>query len=292
MHLFLKSIGFKKIDNESREDKLIKQAIREAVASDAVIYDEKHECGVIKVPYGDGFGLIIKGNYNERGRFKPEYYHPYLESDCMVNCDEITVERHADKDSYAIICDEVKIGVTLIFYLENISDYYKYKYSPNNVVMGRSVTISAFSRDGVILLPLLKSDSQIKKCQKETLVRNKLIAAARQGDETAMESLTIDEMDTYNKITNRIRREDLYSIVDTTLMPCGVECDQYAVIGTILDCKLRCNTVTNEEVWIMVIDCNDIVCRMIINSSDLLGEPQVGRRFKGRLWMCAHINFD
>ena len=28
-------------------------------------------------------------------------------------------------------------------------------------------------------------------------------------------------------------KEDLYSIIDSCFMPCGVECDQYSIIGEI-----------------------------------------------------------
>lgn len=292
MHLFLRSVGFLAMRDDNEAEKFIKQVVKQAIASDSIHYDDRHPCSVIKVMTGEGFGLMIKGSLQGKNRFKMEYYYPYLESNCVMSCDEITIERHADKDSYAVVCEEIKIGVTLILYLSNVYDYYRHKLSGRSVIMDRSVAISAFSREGQILLPLLKNDRQIKKCEKDTLVRNKLIAAARQGDEEAMESLTIDEMDTYNKISDRIRREDVYSIVDTSLMPCGVECDQYAVIGTILECDLRRNTITSEEVWIMVLECNDFMMRMAINKEDLFGEPQVGRRFKGKLWICGKVNFE
>ena len=35
----------------------------------------------------------------------------------------------------------------------------------------------------------------------------------------------------------------------------------------------------------MKIECNDIVFCVTINKDDLLGEPIVGRRFKGSIWM-------
>lgn len=292
MHLFLGAVGFKGVDSDSQEENLIKNTVREYVEAGRVITDEKHNCAVIKAPFGDGFGLIIKGSMTKGKRFKAEYSYPYLDSDCVCSCDEITFERHADKDSYAVICDEVKVGVSLIFYLENISDYYRYIYSKNNTIADRTISLSAFSREGKIILPVLKSDRQIKKCQKDTLVRNRLITAARQGDEEAIENLTLDEMDIYNRITDRLRNEDIYSIIDTLFMPCGVECDQYSVIGEIMELISTKNTLTNEEMWIMVLDCNEVVCRVIINKADLQGEPQVGRRFKGNLWMCAHVNFE
>lgn len=48
-----------------------------------------------------------------------------------------------------------------------------------------------------------------------------------------MESLTIEDIDLYSQISRRAMKEDLYSIIDSCFMPCGVECDQYSVIGEI-----------------------------------------------------------
>ena len=45
--------------------------------------------------------------------------------------------------------------------------------------------------------------------------RNQLIAAARQGDESAIESLTLEDMDTYTSISKKILTEDVFSLVDT-----------------------------------------------------------------------------
>ena len=39
-------------------------------------------------------------------------------------------ERHADKESYAGACDDLRIGVTLIFYLQNLAEYMLEKCRP------------------------------------------------------------------------------------------------------------------------------------------------------------------
>lgn len=291
MHLFLKSIGFSGITNNTRENRLIRQIIKDAIASNQVKYNKEAGIGVIMTDFGKDFGICIKGSYNGSNKFRMEYYYPYLKSDCASNIEELSIERHADKDSYAIICDEVKAGVTLIFYLQNIFDYYNYK-SKSESICGRSIFLSGLSNTGRILLPIIKNDQQIKKIKKDALVRNNLIAAARNGDEEAMENLTIDDLDTYSQISRRVLREDVYSIVDSTFMPYGVECDQYAVIGEILDYSYETNHYSGEKICIMVLDCNDVILKTAINTADLVGEPQVGRRFKGSMWISAHVNFD
>lgn len=291
MHLYLKSIGFSGINSISRENRFIRKIIRDAIASGQVKYNEETGIGVIMAGFGKDFGICIKGSYNGRDKYSMEYYYPYLLSDCVSNIEELSIERHADKDSYAIVCDEVKAGVTLIFYLQNIFDYYNYK-TKSESICGRSISLSGLSLSGKILLPLIKNDRQIQKIKKDALVRNNLIAAARNGDEEAMENLTIEDLDTYSQISRRVMREDIYSIVDSTFMPYGVECDQYSVIGEILDYSCETNTYTGEEVCIMVLDCNDIIIKTAINQKDLTGEPEVGRRFKGSMWISAQVNFD
>ena len=87
-------------------------------------------------------------------------------------------------------------------------------------------------------------------------------------------------------------KEDLYSIIDSSFMPCGVECDQYSVIGEIFEVKKIKNKYTKEEIYVLTIDCSDLMFEICINSQDLTGEPAVGRRFKGQIWLQGILNFE
>ena len=111
------------------------------------------------------------------------------------------------------------------------------------------------------------------------------MAEAREGNEDAIESLTLEDMDTYSMLSKRIKKEDLFSIVNSTFMPYGIESDQYCVIGEIIDLKETFNFYTKEKIYVMKIECNDMIFNVTINEKDLLGEPAVGRRFKGSIWM-------
>ena len=53
----------------------------------------------------------------------------------------------------------------------------------------------------------------------------------------AIESLTLEDMDTYTTISKKIQKEDVFSLVDTYFMPYGVECDQYSILGEITECR-------------------------------------------------------
>ena len=92
---------------------------------------------------------------------------------------------------------------------------------------------------GSILLPIKKDEEQVLRVKKDSANRNKLLAAARQGDEDAIETLTLEDMDMYTTISRKIQKNDIFSLVDTYFMPYGVECDQYSVLGEITEFRLK-----------------------------------------------------
>ena len=103
--------------------------------------------------------------------------------------------------------------------------------------------------------------------------------------------LTLDDMDTYTTISRKIQKEDVFSLVDTYFMPYGVECDQYSILGEIVEYHQELNRMTKEEIVFMTIECNELTFDVCINKEDLFGEPAVGRRFKGTVWLQGYIEF-
>ena len=69
-------------------------------------------------------------------------------------------------------------------------------------------------------------------------------------------------------VSKRAKKEDIYSIVDTSFIPYGSESDNYSILATILDSKIITNTLTNEEIYDLFVICNDITFRICINKED------------------------
>ena len=83
--------------------------------------------------------------------------------------------------------------------------------------------------------------------------------------------------------------EDLFSMVETSIIPCGVECDHYAVIGNILNVSEEKNSYSDEIVYNLLIETYDLMINIGINKIDLEGEPLPGRRFKGEIWLQGYV---
>ncbi|MBR4669643.1 MAG: DUF3881 family protein [Butyrivibrio sp.] len=291
MHKFLRAVGFSNIKNRKEMTQLIVSSVQHPTARNYASSKENEIIAEFMKDYSEGLGLAVCGEFDEEDKFVYEYYYPYLIPSRVSTEEDISVERHAAQHSYAGICNENRVGVSLVFYLLNMISYMKYENEDHFPIRGTTLSLSALSIKGQILMPIAKTEEEKEVAKKKTNYRNRLINNARKGDETAIESLTLDDMDLYTTLSRKIRKQDVYSLVDTYFMPYGVECDHYSVLGEITEARKTVNSLTRETVHILRINCNDLEFDLCINDVDLLGEPAVGRRFKGNIWMQGYINF-
>ncbi len=299
MHKFMRSIGFSKLTDRRELQKLLTDVVVEGTersytsnGDDALLAQFcKDFTEIVEGSTGNSIGISVCGEFDHDDKFTYDYYFPYLKGNIISSEEDVSVERHAAQESYAGVCDDIRVGVSLIFYLQNMIPYVKAKNTGILPVRGTTLILTALSTKGTIMMPIVKSEKDLIKNKQVTLNRNQLLNAARKGDEQAIESLTLDDMDTYTAISKRIQKEDVFSLVDTCFMPYGVECDHYSIVAEIMECCLIRNKLTKEEIYLMTLSCNDVTFDLCINKEDLYGEPAVGRRFKGTIWMQGYINF-
>ena len=259
MHKYMRAIGF----SEYTDRKKLKELLTDVIMnSDHRAYTMNQE-GILLGEFSKNhtsakgavesgvFGVAVCGEFDDNDKFIYEYYFPYLTGSGITSYEDVSVERHADKDSYAGICDDIKVGISLIFYLRNRIPYIKAQSTGKLPIRGTTLTLSGLSLTGSILFPIKKDEEQVLRVKKDSANRNKLLAAARQGDEDAIETLTLEDMDMYTTISRRIQKDDIFSLVDTYFMPYGVECDLYSIMGEILAIRERENTLTGERLYQM-----------------------------------------
>lgn len=292
MHKFLRAAGFSMYQKKKDIEKLLDLLETQPSVTKCVQIDEETNVCEMRTEIAPGIGLSIVGELNEEGDFEREFYFPYVECAQESSTAECSVQRHVEKETYAGMVDESCVGISLIFYVQNFLDYREKVLKKGEAFKIRSISLAGFSTGGKILLPIKKTQKQIQMAKVAAKNRNNLIEAAKNGDEDAMETLTIEDIDLYSKISRRAMKEDLYSIIDSCFMQCGIECDQYSVIGEIKEIRKIKNKYTNEEIYWLNLECSDLNFVICINGKDLLGEPAVGRRFKGQIWMQGILNFQ
>lgn len=291
IHSFLGAVGFRGLKRTTDLYDILEDIINYPDTQHAEQDSNGNTFVECKKMFGDDFGIAVCGDYTDNNEFHMEYYYPFLIGNGITTDECIEVERHSEKESYAGICDDMRLGVTLIFYVQNCTEVLREKKLHGRFCNGVNATLSGLASYGKVLLPIQKTEEQVKQREKSAENRIRLIAEAREGNQKAMEHLTLQDMDVYSSISKRILKEDILSIVETSFMPFGIQSDQYSIIGEIIDCSKQKNHFTEECVWILTLNCNDLIFDICINGKDLLGEPEIGRRFKGRIWMQGNVNY-
>ena len=288
MHSYLRSIGFRNI-GRSELSTIFHNAIKQPDFISTALDSEGYEFTELKKEIVPGIGLAFRGSYNDNDVFEPDYYFPYREANNLSTLCPVEMVKESDKESYRGVCEEARLGVDLIFYVQDMMMILESEQRKQKTVDFGGVALSALASSGKILLPVATSELELQRARKNNEKRCELITQARAGDHEAFEQLTLDDMDIYSEISRRVESEDVMSIVSSYFMPNGIESDKYSILGEILECKKIINHFTMEGVYEMTLICNDLTFELCINERDLLGEPVVGRRFKGDIWLQGKV---
>ena len=291
MHQYLEAIGFGKVKNRKELKEILDQVKNNFTHQIIVSYNSSADFCELQKEYGQNMGITLCGELDENEQFDAAYYFPYFEGSGISTLTDVVIERRIEREQYVGICEDPKVGISLIFCVQNGVEYMKEKQLGFLSGKNTSITFSGLALSGTVLLPVRKSEAQIKNQMEELNNRKTLLSAARNGNQTAIETLTLDDIDTYSKVSRRLVNEDIFSIVDTYFMPYGIECDLYSIMGEILAIRERENILTKEKVYQMKLNVNELELDICVPKKKVLGEPEIGRRFKGTIWLQGYINF-
>lgn len=290
MHSYLKAIGFSKLKDRAELEELFRMIIDNPTSRNEFIKENGKVFVEIEKKVSKNMGIIIRGEESVNGQFYIEHYFPVFYSNIVSTKEEITINKKVDADAYTGMAEDIRLGVSLIFYLQNVVEYFEAcKVVKESIPF--PMKLSALSLKGKILLPIEKTEPTQKNTVTDIQYRRQLINEAKKGNQEAIDSLTIDDIDLYAAISRRVKREDLYSIVETSFTPYGSESDNYTVLGTIVDIETEINEISKEEIYNLTVSCNDLILQLCVNKEDVLGEPMIGRRYKGHIWLQASIDF-
>jgi len=292
MHAYLPGIGFSNVRDRRAMDLITDDIIKNFDEKSIFHSEDGRLMAEFSRKYTRGGGVCAVGELDQSGEFRMEYAYPYYQGTRITMKEELTIERQTGREAYSVAVDDPRLGITLIVYMRNMGEFLGLMDARALRPGPKPVVVSAIAMDGMVILPVKQTTELENVRRRADIQRRKLINAARDGDEEAIESLTTQDYDTYNRLSRRMMREDILTIVESYIMPCGVECDQYNILGTIRRLEAVQNNVTGEPLYQMLVECNEMPISVCINAADLMGTPQVGRRFKGRVWLMGKVLFS
>ncbi len=123
-------------------------------------------CEFEKKEYGEGIGIKVCGDMDIDEQFEYRYYTPYFKGSGVTSYADVSVERRIDREAYVGICEDTKVGINLVFYLQNMLECLRERQPfGGRRIKYSSVTLSGLCNEGTILLPVLKSKEQEREQQ-------------------------------------------------------------------------------------------------------------------------------
>lgn len=288
MNKYLSSIGFGEIHGPKIVHSIIEHVERTADYKEQIMDKEQRGIVQYRKRYVDGLGILsnwsVEGDWKQRESYMPYLVSPLVQLYCKVN-----VEPTMDGNGFYCEVEDPRIGISVIFRLINFMDYIKCGKKIGS--KPHQVSLSALSIFGMIILGVKKEDDHDEKRMENIKRHHKMLQDARNGNHDAAELLAREDYEKYQSLSIRIVQEDLYSLVESCFMPQGMSSDGYYIVGDIVRYRKVENEISKESIYVLTVDYNAVLMDIAINESDLLGEPEVGRRFKGEIWLQGIVQF-
>ncbi len=295
MNCMLQTVGFSDIEGVEAERRLRNELIygnTKKTTKTAKLSDNRTAVEIF-CEIAPNTGMVYRGENDRSGVFLSDCFFPAHISKTLSLKEPIIVSKRMDSNAFTAMAYEYTHKIPIIFYLQNEIEMYL-KYDKDDKDRDYEVYLSGIAGDGKIILPIEGPKVEVGKLDKE-----KKAGGTKESDEEElneeelqMRFLAEKEISDYLKMNGRIKNEDLYSIIETTFMPCGTEVDTYTIIGKINSVENLENNRTAEEMFLLGIECNGVVMEICINKKNLLGVPEVGRRFKGNVWLQGYVNWS
>lgn len=167
MHAYLPAIGFGQIKKKVSASAAVKQR------AELPRSGSKNSSG-----RGEQSCCLYKGSCTRhrsyglwredmQGSFQMEYYEPYINSNICSSKAECSIEKESARESYDGVCDDCRLGLNLIFSVNNFMEYRKYQALQGFFPTVTDVCMSALCTAGKILLPIHKETRSGSACKEK-----------------------------------------------------------------------------------------------------------------------------
>lgn len=289
MILYIRALGFSEYNTKEKAEKLVGEVI--ADPTEKFLWeteDKKVEIEYYK-NFGKDFGLLVRGYIGDDGEINVHSLIPSSTGYYMTHTQEVDVVYLEDQDVYHVFCEEEDSGTPISFFLQNIKEYQD--LDDVEEIYTDGVRLSAYCVEGTVILPIDKDETDRLLEEEEEKIRKELLDQARKGDEEAMNILDEEALQASEMLQERLKSEDILSVLEGFYVPVGDEDDIYSILGNIEAIEVLTNQYTNEEIFRMKVMCMNIPMDLFVAKKDLMGYPTVGMRIKATCWMHGEIVF-
>ena len=195
--------------------------------------------------------------------------------------------KNAVVQRFKSLCSERGIAANELANISGMTPSTVYSLFDEKRFDDKTIYFSGLCKAGRVLLPVLPSIRSENSRVKDKVGR---FCADSEVEDIDEDDENVDLFPDFTPdFEKRLKKDDVYTIVNTFLMPYGVETDQYMVLGEINAVRKVQNKTSGENVYIIRLTAKGIQMDVCVNEGDIQGAPEPGRRFKGIIWLQGRI---
>lgn len=289
MHRFLRSIGFGSLRTKQQLNDLISWVLSDPDRVSVVGLPDEGNMATAEREIAGHAGITVVGEMDEKGDIQPEYYFPYISSTHISSDAGVSYERQSQRNGFIGLCEDYRMGMALIFTVLNSAEVMKQEQAGLLGTGFQKVCFSVLAEDAEILLPLYQPEMAVKRVNESEAYRLQLLNDASNGSEKAMEQLATHDVRMLKHMMDQLHHTDIFTLVESFFMPHGMESDQYYFLGRIAALQEIRNDFTGERFYRMLVETNRMVMVVAVNTNDVMGVPEVGRRIRCHGWLLGEL---
>jgi len=288
MTLYIRALGFSQFDTKEKATIIVTAIIKEQT-NKRVWANEEEKFVEYYRGYGEDFGLLVRGILADDGELKVQSLLPYAKGRYSTEIHEVDVVKQAGQEIYHGFSEELETGTPISFLLQNLEEY---RQAEEKEMYVDNIRLIGFCTEATVILPIDKDATDTLLEDEEEKIRGDLLKKARNGDEASIDKLDNDAVEASEVLQERLKKEDILSILEGFFVPAGDMEDIYSILGEIKKVETIINSKTEEKIYRVQLKCMNIILEVFINEMDLVGDPTVGMRMKCTSWIHGTINFD
>ena len=86
---------------------------------------EEHSVVELYMEVAEDTGIVVRGETDADGNFHVAHYFPIHRGKGISSQEAVYINKRVDTDAFTGMCDDYRIGVSLIFYVQNAVDLLK-----------------------------------------------------------------------------------------------------------------------------------------------------------------------
>jgi hypothetical protein len=290
----LKAIGFSKIQTEKDVYEIIPSVMQHPTRQVEMVQNKNQKTIEYLKKIAERTYVLVRASIlteEDEHRVVLEQCDPYIEARENLAVQDIDVDDFDDEimstdSSYFVACEHIDTGMQIIFSMQNIIEYVKGKKQKKEIY---KINLAALAYEGTIVLPIEKDEEEEKFEKEERDKLKSILKRAREGDEEARSMLEKEEEEIDKQLKERLREEDFLSVMSGYFICDDFSDPIYEILGEIKEVETRTNIMTKEEMYVLVLDVNDMPLEVIINKNELIGFPSPGMRFMGTCWLQGQV---